>query len=251
MAVPYRMIDIKTSDEAFKSIIIKYFDDFKKFMKAPDLKCPPINLVDKFDDLTCAHVKNGVLEVSKLYFIALKQGAIPVLYHEFAHVYDDYMIKPTNKLEDLGLSIYTEYHASVVQMMTATGFTSYYKDKKISNSCQIKDMLDDCDIKEYLKKQHRLNGELYIDTSNIGESFKIARKQMFYCIGKMYFAQKYIKEDSTPLLSLEPFINIFGKNVLALKDILFLNDCSKNILSQLARVQDAIMREFESKFSID
>ena len=250
MSVPYRMIDIKTSDEAFKSIIIKYFDDFKKFIKVPDLQCPPINLVDKFDDLTCAHVKNGVLEVSKLYFIALKQGAVSVLYHEFTHVYDDYMIKPLNKIEELGLNIYTEYHASVVQMMTATGFNSYYKDKQISITSRIRDALDDRITKDYLEKQHRLNSELYIDTTNIGESFKNARKQMFYYIGKMYFAQKYIKEDTTELLSLETFINIFGENVITLKDVLFLNDYSNNVLTQLAKTQDTIMCEFEDKFGI-
>ena len=247
MPVPYRMIDIKTSDEAFKSIIIKYFDDFKKFMKVPDLQCPPINLVDKFDDLTCAHVKNGVLEVSKLYFIVLKQGAVPVLYHEFTHVYDDRVIKPTNDLEMFGLLAYTEFHATVVQSMAASGYTSYYKDKKISSKSKFVDMVDNCTIDGYFTKLNNVNQKLSIDTINIKSSFKSVYYQMLYYFGRMYFAQKYVI-DKVPM-SLDVFLSIFGENIIALKDLLFRNDNSNLMLLQLGKIQEQITQEFDKKYS--
>lgn len=247
MSVPYRMIDIKTSDEAFKSIIIKYFDDFKKFMKAPDLQCLPINLVDKFDDLTCAHVKNGILEVSKMYFIALKQGAVPVLYHEFTHEYDDTMIISSNDLEKFGLLTYTEFHATIVQSMVASGYTSYYKDKKINSKSKFVDMVDNCTVDEYFTKLNNVNQKLSIDTINIKSSFKSVYYQMLYYFGRMYFAQKYVS-DKVPV-SLDVFLSIFGENIIILKDLLFRNDNSNPMLLQLGKTQEQIIRDFDNKYN--
>lgn len=247
MAVPYRMIDIKTSDDAFKSIIVKYFDDFKKFMKAPDLQCPPINLVDKFDDLTCAHVKNGVLEVSKLYFIALKQGAVSVLYHEFTHVYDDSIIVPLNDLEKFGLLTYTEFHASFVQSMIASGYTSYYKDTKTTSNSKFIYMFDNCTIAEYFEKLNNINQKISVDTANIKTSFKSAYYQMLYYFGRMYFVEKYVTNKVS--MSLDVFLSIFGKNIVILKDLLFRNDNSNSMLLQLGKVQEQIIQEFDKKYS--
>lgn len=247
MPAPYRMIDIKTSNEAFKSIVIKYFDDFKKFMKAPDLQCPPINLVDKFDDLTCAHVKNGVLEVSKMYFIALKQGAVPVLYHEFTHVYDDSVIKPTNDLEGFGLLTYTEFHATVVQSLIASGYTSYYKDKKIHPNSKFVDMVDNCTVIDYFEKLNNVNQKLQVDTSNIKSSFKSIYYQMLYYFGRMYFAEKYVTDKV--LVSLDVFLSIFGENIIILKDLLFRNDNSNLMLLQLGKIQKQIIQEFDKKYN--
>ncbi len=247
MAVTYRMIDTNTSDEAFKSIIIKYFDDFKKFMKVPNLQCPPINLVDKFDDLTCAHVKNGVLEVSKLYFIALNQGAVPVLYHEFTHVYDDSVIKPTNDLEKFGLLTYTEFHATIVQSMVASGYTTYYKDKKTASNGKFVDMFDNCTITEYFEKLNNINRKISIDTANIKTSFKSAYYQMLYYFGRMYFAEKYVTDKVS--VSLDVFLSIFGENIIILKDLLFRNDNSNLMLLQLGKIQEQIIQEFDSKYN--
>ena len=247
MAVPYRMIDIKTSDEALKSIIIKYFDDFKKFMKASDLQCPPINLVDKFDDLTCAHVKNCVLEVSKLYFIALKQGAVPVLYHEFTHVYDDSIINPNNKLEKLGLLTYTEFHATVVQSMVASGYTSYYKDKKIASNGKFVDMVDNCTIDEYFTKLNNINQTLSIDTTNVKSSFRNVYYQMLYYFGRIYFVEKYIS-DKIPM-SINAFLPIFGEAIIILKDLLFRNDNSNSMLLRLGKIQEQIIQKFDNEYN--
>ncbi len=247
MAVTYRMIDIKTSDDAFKSIIVKYFDDFKKFMKAPSLKCPPINLVEKFDDLTCAHVKNGILEVSKLYFIALKQGAVSVLYHEFTHVYDDSIIVPSNDLEKFGLLTYTEFHATVVQSMVASGYTSYYKDKKTTSNCKFVDMFDNCTIVEYFEKLNNINQKISVDTVNIKTSFKSAYYQMLYYFSRMYFAEKYIS-DKVPV-SLDVFLPIFGENIIIFKDLLFRNHNSNSMLLLLGKTQEQIIQEFDKKYS--
>lgn len=247
MSVPYRMIDIKTSDEAFKSIIIKYFDDFKKFMKAPDLQCLPINLVDKFDDLTCAHVKNGILEVSKMYFIALRQGAVPVLYHEFTHVYDDSIINPNNKLEKLGLLTYTEFHATVVQSMVASGYTSYYKDKKIASNGKFVDMVDNCTIDEYFTKLNNINQTLSIDTTNVKSSFWNVYYQMLYYFGRMYFAEKYVS-NKVPA-SLDVFLSIFGENIIILKELLFRNDNSNSMLLRLGKTQEQTIRDFDNKYN--
>ena len=247
MSVPYRMIDIKTSDEAFKSIIIKYFDDFKKFMKTPDLQCLPINLVDKFDDLTCAHVKNGILEVSKMYFIALKQGAVPVLYHEFTHVYDDSIINPNNKLEKLGLLTYTEFHATVVQSMVASGYTSYYKEKKIASNGKFVDMVDNCTIDEYFTKLNNINQTLSIDTTNVKSSFWNVYYQMLYYFGRMYFAEKYVSDKVSA--SLDVFLSIFGENIIILKELLFRNDNSNSMLLRLGKTQEQIIRDFDNKYN--
>lgn len=247
MSVPYRMIDTKTSNEAFKSVIVKYFNDFKKFIKVPNLQCPPINLVDKFDDLTCAHVKNGVLEVSKMYFIALGQGAVPVLYHEFTHIYDDSIINPNNKLERLGLLAYTEFHAAVVQSMVASGYTSYYKDKKITSNSKFVDMLDNCTVEEYFIKLNRMNQNLSVEAINVKSSFWNIYYQMLYYFGRMYFVEKYMVDDVP--ISLDVFLSIFSKNIIVLKDLLFKNDNCDSMLLQLGKVQEQITQEFDRKYN--
>lgn len=216
-------------------------------MKAPDLQCPPINLVDKFDDLTCAHVKNGVLEVSKLYFIALKQGAVPVLYHEFTHVYDDSIVVPSNDLKKFGLLTYTEFHATVVQSMIASGYTSYYKDKKITSNSKIVDMFDNCTIAEYFEKLNNTNQRISVDTANIKTSFKSAYYQMLYYFGRMYFAEKYVT-DKVPV-SLDVFLSIFGENIIILRGLLFKNDNSNSVLLQLGKTQEQIIQDFDNKYN--
>ena len=64
----------------------------------------------------------------------------------------------------------------------------------------------------------------------------------------MYFAQKYVNEDSGEMFSLNPFIDIFGDKVISLQKLLFDNNTSDEHLLYTAKVQNDIMQEFGTRY---
>jgi hypothetical protein len=162
-------------------------------------------------------------------------------------VYDGSVIKPTNDLEKFGLITYTEFHATIVQSMVASGYTTYYKDKKTASNGKFVDMFDNCTIAEYFEKLNNINRKISVDTANIKTSFKSDYYQMLYYFGRMYFAEKYVT-DKVPI-SLDVFLSIFGKNIIILKDLLFRNDNSNSMLLLLGKIQEQIIQEFDKKYS--
>lgn len=252
MAVPYRMIDIHSSDKEFEEIMQKYYIDFCKFIGIANMPQLYIYNLSK-NDRTVAQMKISedkyILQTNKLTIITMGQRAIPILYHEFTHIYDDILLYPkiTNRMSIIP---FTEFHATYIQMMVATGFDSYKNNKKISLATGIKDGVHNCTLREYINQETKYNQtKLAIDTVNPIKSFNYIYYLMLYHIGKMYFAKENCIEDTKQLFDLKPFEDIFGELVYILKDTLFLNHPDKQYFELLSKCQETIINGFDFKYN--
>lgn len=256
MWIPYKMITAQTRDEKFHDILAGYYEDFKRFIQFDNLPKyitrPIINPIDTTvfsvtmpkDDVT-----PYIFNINKERYIRMGQGSLSGIYHEFTHIYDDIHFLLGYPKRRISIIPYTEFHATIVQMMIATGYTSYYSDKTISLNNKIVDGMHNCKLKEYLDRELQYNRtKLSVDYSNLKESFNYLYMLLIYHIGKMYFTQKYVKEDCSHLFSLEPFANIFGDKVWILKELLLKNNSSDEHMLYLSKVQNDIMQEFGVRY---
>lgn len=182
-------------------------------------------------------------------FLCKMPFAKETLYHEFTHIYDDILLYPkiTNRMSIIP---FTEFHATYIQMMVATGFDSYKNNKKISLATGIKDGVHNCTLREYINQETKYNQtKLAIDTVNPIKSFNYIYYLMLYHIGKMYFAKENCIEDTKQLFDLKPFEDIFGELVYILKDTLFLNHPDKQYFELLSKCQETIINGFDFKYN--
>lgn len=255
MAVPYQKINLNISDINFKLLIHKYFNDYKTFMNISCLPIPTIEIVNKFADTTVAQTKfpankTPILQVSKMNSILFQQGMMSVLYHELTHIYDDNICDFKVTHRGFHLTPYTEFHATLVQMMVAMGYDSYLDNKRVSMFDSIHDGSKNTTFEQYILPETNYNTTcLKVDKNDTKRSFNYLYHLLLYYIGKSYFAQKYILEDTTHLFDFSLFIKIFGENIIVLKDLLYLNDNSDNHLVSIAKTQNAIIQEFDLKYN--
>lgn len=256
MWMPYKTVTTQTRNEKFDDILSGYYEDFKKFMQLDNLPRyitrPITNPVDSTvfsvtmpkDD-----VASYIFNINKERYIRMGQGSLSGIYHEFTHIYDDIHFLLGYPKRRISIIPYTEFHATIVQMMIATGYTSYYNDKKISLNNKIVDGVHNCKLEAYFDRELQYNQtKLSVDTANVGKSFNYLYMLLLYHIGKMYFAQKYIKEDCSNVFSLQPFIDIFGDKIVVLQKLLFENNTSNEHLLYEAQIQNDIMQEFGMKY---
>lgn len=256
MWMTYKIITIHTRNEKFNYILSGYYGDFKKFMQFDNLpKYITRPITDPTDTTVFSvtvpkdDITPYIFNINKERYIAMGQGALSIIYHEFTHIYDGICFLIGYPKRRISIIPYTEFHATIVQMMIATGYTSYYNDKKISLTDKIVDGVHNCKLEEYFKYELEYNQtKLSVDTTNVGKSFNYLYMLLLYHIGKMYFAQKYIEEDCSNLFSLQPFIDIFGNKVVILQKLLFENNTENEHLLYEAKVQNDIMQEFGMRY---
>lgn len=256
MWMPYKMITTQTSNDKFENIISSYYNDFEKFMQVKDLPRYVVKSITNPTDTTALSVTMPqdntnpyILNANKERYIAMGQGTLSGIYHEFTHIYDDVNLLLDYPRRRIAVIPHTEFHATIVQMMIATGYTSYYSDKIISLNNKIVDGVYSCKLDEYFNRELQYNKtKLSIDYTDPKKSFNYLYMLLIYHIGKMYFSQKYVKEDCSHLFSLEPFVNIFGNRVWALKDLLFKNNTSDEQMLYLSKIQNDIMQEFGMRY---
>lgn len=255
MSVPYQKININMSDVNFKLLIQKYFNDYKIFMNVSNLPTPTIEVVDKFKGTTVAQTvfssnKTPILQVSKMNSILFQQGMMSVLYHELTHIYDDYVCDFKVDHRGFHLTPYTEFHATLIQMMVAMGYDLYSNNKKVSMFDTIHDGNKKSTFENYISHETTYNtNSLKVDENDLKRSFNYLYHLLIYYIGKNYFAKNYIIESTEQLFDYSLFIKIFGENILILRDLLFINNNSDNHLVKIAKTQNAIIQEFELKYN--
>lgn len=255
MAVLHRPITLSTSDKEFDDVIFEYYDDFKKFMKYNNLPDFKINYITIPTDTSVAYVdlpkdskQPYVLNVRKDLLSIMGRKAIPALYHEFTHIYDNEVCKYNLPHRKMYLMAYMEFHATIIQMMVATGYDYFDSNSKISLQSIIADGSRECTCKEYFEFETSNAKSLKVDTLDIKTSVNNLYNAFLYYVGKMYFAQQHIKEDTSGLFSLEPFINMFGEYTTMLKMALFENKTTEQHFFIEGEFQSKMIDYFVNKY---
>lgn len=255
MAVTYRPITLSTSDKEFNDVIFEYYDDFKKFMKYSNLPDFEINYITNPTDTSVAYAnlpkdntQPYILNVRKDLLSIMGRKAIPALYHEFTHIYDNEVCKYNLHHRKMYLMAYMEFHATVIQMMVATGYDYFDSNNKISLQSIIADEARECTCKEYFESENSNVKSLKVDTLDIKTSVNNLYNAFLYYVGKVYFAQKYINEDTSGLFFLDPFINMFGEYTIMLKMALFENKTTEQHFFIEGEFQSKMIDHFINKY---
>ena len=143
---------------------------------------------------------------------------------------------------------YMEFHATVIQMMVATGYDYFDSNNKISLQSIIADEARECTCKEYFESENSNVKSLKVDTLDIKTSVNNLYNAFLYYVGKVYFAQKYINEDTSGLFFLDPFINMFGEYTIMLKMALFENKTTEQHFFIEGEFQSKMIDHFINKY---
>lgn len=162
--------------------------------------------------------------------------AIPTLYHEFTHIYDDIImasLSPEISRNNAYIyHAYTEYHASQVEMMVKMGATSLWG--TISNSVSSDDL-----FKSLLKqKEDFAHRSADLDLS-LKENFSKAIDWFCYYTGKVNAYLHYYNTGSDELLDLFEFVHKFGNEIVKMQEVLFRCDITNIKISDIYEVADA------------
>lgn len=152
-----------------KEFILKikeYENNFKKFVQNDDF--PQYTLYTKeislsvadaqgYDSIASTHfdIQKGIHTLTISSNMALYEY---IIFHEFTHILDSELYVNNDKLRYMGLSGFTEYHASQVELMKMLEVQSIYDRKSFSMNTTIHTISGYKSVKQYLaeKQQHAI-----------------------------------------------------------------------------------------------
>lgn len=191
-----------------------YYREFKKFINnamLPDII--PIVKSDRNDifssyayiDKDFLYLSPIPLYVSTKLFTYKEQFYKSILYHEFTHIYDYYITfsSLSKEIKDKMMSIYSEYHASQIEILTNIRYERAYNIfKKFSMNTKL--VLEDeiVNVDKYLL--FPLSSSLAIidnepmafyelDNQEYSKNYVKARNNAIYYLGKFSVCEKFAK----------------------------------------------------------
>lgn len=249
----------------FKSKIQFFYKQYKEFVLGvdmPELDNQNIQIVDFGNTIgePIARIippnnRNGkyILKIDySLYFMnnVLKS----ILFHEFTHILDYSSL--FNNLDDQEalIKLYSEYHASQIQMKALLGFYNLEDNKNI----MFKDMIYDVDKLVTVEKYFLDKRNEYITILNQSNLFnKDNLRQntynLMYYLGNLSVIKNHCNEDLREILDINIFIGRYGVEMKKIIDILELyDDCFNTEEFKLMALKSIlanyilIMKKFEA-----
>lgn len=169
----------------------------------PKLKPIIINATNNEKQISYAYINsNNILDstvnlyIHPQFFLYTKQFQESKLYHEFTHILDAITLFKNYSESDrrILLSIYSEYHASQIELIYAIGFKSFYPDKKIDLSKTLIPYKNTtCSVeKEYLRPLNdalniiQQDNDFYynINVVEYYQNYTIFESNLMYYLGK-------------------------------------------------------------------
>lgn len=215
--------------KSIKQAIYKLYDEYKIFINCPDMPKFDVRLykitstegaqayVSLSDNSDTPYVLNICIDL----LIKTSYKMVPTLYHEFTHIYD---------LEHYGLDIelekrasyidmFTEFHATTVQLRKACGFSSNDTTKKLSLNDKITDISPKIKtIEDYIQAKNVALAQS-IDGFNQNPSQNTLDKAIdytVYVIANKHFINTYMGENTFNMRDFLPAINLFGNELAAI-----------------------------------
>ena len=154
------------NEKWYISKIKEYEDKFKRFMRIDafpqySLKTKEVSLLvidsQGYDSLASTHYdiqeKAHTLTISTNYTLCEY-----TMFHEFTHMLDSELYVNNDKIRYMGLSGFTEYHASQVELMAMVGVQSIYDKQSFSMDMTIHTATGYKSVKQYIteKQQHAI-----------------------------------------------------------------------------------------------
>ena len=197
---------IELKNKYCKFLDIDYFPEFK------------INTFDSKDSrsafITYSKDDVPILNIKDNYISSLKDNATPIIFHEFTHIFDDYILLPELSFKEKSslISIYSEYHAIQVQMKSSLHYAKYDSDYKFRFETKVHDWFDNKNVKEDIefKTKDFISTIKYIfDQKETGYTYALVLHCIYYQ-SMCDFWKNNCKDDVTNLIKEDIPIKLFG-----------------------------------------
>lgn len=161
-------VDIKKKvDIEQKETTQKYFklwyEEYKDFLNVKDLPDIKIEPYINTESERC-YVDGNVIYVNQLNIYILREKSTKsIAFHEFTHVYDDYLLQQNNIVDKENHAfIYHEYHATIIEMMCALGFKNITEIPEINiNTSKVYLGMKHHELRRYLVDEKEQKIELF------------------------------------------------------------------------------------------
>lgn len=222
--------------------INKHYKEYKKFMDIP-FEMPQFQIkYRKATNDIFAYVREidhkFILTVDPL--LSKTPFIKTALYHEFTHIYDHVIMERFGIHETYIYHVFTEYHASKIEMMAQLNLSAQYG--IIDNSIDHKSICDKLlnEKNDFAKRVSSLN----LFTT---KGFSKAVDGFCYYMGKTNAFLHYFNEYNNILLDLNEFINTFGDEIIVLQKALFKSDTTNISVTDIINIADqhlALVKKF-------
>ena len=168
----------------------------------------------------------------------------PTVYHEFTHVndYATYCLNETIPSRRLIMLLYTEIHATIIEMKTATKFDNINDKKLLTYDYQMNDINGTITISKYVEKFDTIFGKSIdqFQENKTKSNFINFIKNLGYAIGIKAFCEKYV-DYSVIQNNLIKAIRIFGSNIIELINIGCQENITENDIIHMANIWGGLM----------
>lgn len=227
----------------------QWYKEFKKFLALDTL--PQVNIIPILNEDTPQCEVKHPEDRNKAHDIYVNQLLIPVygfnptktiIFHEFTHVYDDYILYPDlpSSKKHGYIWCYSEYHATYIEMLCSLGFTHCNEQKKITLDSPIYHEFQKT-LKDFLVKENEdmhITINTLIEDRSCDNAIRILRF-LAYDMARYNFLCNFCPEGLALFNAIEIYFNIFGKDsVLSLNEIFKrINENNFTLLSQAYEIE--------------
>lgn len=165
------------------------------------------------------------------------------LYHEFTHIYDHIVMKQLNIYQSYIYHVYTEYHASQIEMMVRLNAITLFG--IVSDNINHKSI-----CKKLLNEKSDFTRQVSLLNLSTTKDFSRAIDLFCYYIGKVNTFLYYFSEYEDILLDLSDYMNIFGEEIFLIQKALFQSDTIKISVEDIINITDQhllIVKKFNPK----
>jgi len=249
--------------------ITQLFNEYKIFIKNPDLKLPKIESFNRSEENDMGATTSEVIlpdspnqtlrfRTEQFNIQMCGVGVKAHYFHEFTHISNYYKFISIFEFDEFAsyTKLYDEFHATEIQMKAACGFENINDNKKISLKDKIEIKRDIITLEDYFKKiisEYHREIPIWINEYNKNKTSPIIlldrlMTHSMYYYSKINFLFIYCSDNYEEIIDNTLFINELGSELKKIIELLQSNDIDKTILIESAKIDDIIKDNFLNKY---
>lgn len=234
------------TQDKIKDKINKLYVEYCEFANITE----PVPMNIQFSNDIDPYIELGnpsIFSINPRYFKFTDDKILPIIYHEFTHLndYNTYLKNEDIKVRKSILLLYTEIHATIVELQTAAEFVNTNNNMRLSADSSINSINGRIALKVYIHKSDDILGK-YIDSfikDKTKGKFIQFIKELGYAIGRKKFVDKYV-ENQMSYPNLSKAIRTFGSDIETIINIGTQDNLSEDDIIHMTELWFGIMQKY-------
>lgn len=247
-----KKVDIEQKETTQKYFKL-WYEEYKDFLNVKDLPDIKIEPYINTESERC-YVDGNVIYVNQLNIYILREKSTKsIAFHEFTHVYDDYLLQQNNIVDKENHAfIYHEYHATIIEMMCALGFKNITEIPEINiNTSKVYLGMKHHELRRYLMDEKEQKVELFEKLLKIpltSTSCVEVIRFIAYTLGRIEFLKKYCR-DGLEIFDIQNYLKEkFGDSISNLQFLLRLaKPCAMHIHREIVKSMSKALEPYMEK----